>query len=392
MDVDFSLPMDYQESMDYQERMYELMRLEYKETERVVLFNTCHGELPVHIRSTKGKSHNIEYVTTYVPAINLNRLIKAPTATCSVTSKVGDRQFLSIMRDICLPYINSEKFFNDDDFMQSCKEELIPVSLDLKSQTLPENDKAQTRKTGKISSGIITQSISKSKKTFEYVKSNQGEQIKNKIWTSGNNLGIFIILPVKFKLPYIPTGVTGILFPELATRPEYNVYPRHMFSHLIGRVSTMNGEYYIKYDEGANLLTCPYFIEYVLLHCSHISDIRPYLKMCETMENQNKQMLTEVNAIILYSYFQHVPTINHIDTSCEAMDLKHIPENTERILSQEEMVQIVGHLPTAKLQRLMSGHSITGEVIGRGRTSKNKRKRKSHQTKSKQKKSRKPRK
>jgi hypothetical protein len=104
-------------------------------------------------------------------------------------------------------------------------------------------------------------------------------------------------------------------------------------------------------------------------------------------------MLTEVNAIILYSYFQHVPTINHIDTSCESMKLKHIPkDDRERILSKEEMVEIVGHLPTAKLQRLMSGQDITGEDIGRGSSSKNKRKRKSRQTKSKQKKSRKTRK
>jgi hypothetical protein len=237
--------MDYQELMDSQARRDELARLDYKETERVVLFNICHGELPVHI-TTMGK---IKYVTTYVPVENLNRLIKAPTATCSVSSKHRDSLYLRMMSDICLPYINFEKVFNDDDdFMQSCKEQLIPASGDLKSQLLPENDKAQTRKTGKKPSGrIITQSISKSKNTFEYVKSNQGEQIKNKIWSSDNNVGIFIILPVKFKLPYIPTGVTGILFPELATRPVYNVYPQNMFDHLIGRVTIMNGEYYIRY-------------------------------------------------------------------------------------------------------------------------------------------------
>ena len=375
------------------------MDVDYDETARVVLFNICHGALPVEV--SIGKTVKTKYITTYVPVRNLNRLIKADTSICSVDSYRMNTQLFTIMRDICFPYTNLGKFFDDDEFMLNCKEQLIPASDDLRIP-LPADEMVQTR-TGERLSGIIAQSISKSKNIFQYVKSNQGEIIKNKKWGPGFGRGIFIMLPVKFELPYTPTGG---LFNQLTTygpdiRTEYNVYPSAMFTHHIGGVSIENGKYYIRYTEGTNLLTCPYFIEYVLLfYRISFDNIHLYLKMYTIMKENPSDlysdellMLTELDAETLYSYFKHVPTINQVDTSCESIYLKHIPkDDRERILSEQELTEIVGHIPTAKLQRLMTGQSITGEDIGRGVTSKNKRRRKSRQTKYKQKKSRKTRK
>ena len=295
------------------------------------------------------------------------------------------REQLKILReDVCWPYMIGKQF-DDDEFMERCKEELILSSADLKSQLLPSAP-IQTRMQPTQHFSDYFKDISECTNTFEYVKSKQGEKIKNKVWSADDWSGIFIMFDVVFELPYTPTGLpfdilnTGNITLEPNLRTHNDVYPRRMFEQPIGKVSIVDGKHYIRYTEGTNLLTCPYFIEYTLLRNPDVTLFtrKTFIDLFGLIMPQ------KINASILYGYFQHVPSIKHIDMSCDALGF--IDPTGEK--SSAEIELIFAQQSAAKLNRILKGVNSDGSFSARG----SKRKRKSRQTKSKQKKSRKTRK
>lgn len=376
--------------MDVEEDQY------YDERARVVLFNLCHGKLLIEY-SIRGKTENFDFSSTIAPT-NIDKLLKSPTAICSISSAKDRMESLQKVKEVCKPYLFGDKTFVDREFMETCKEQLISVSCDLKSQLLPSASASiQTRTQPKQSFSDYFKDISECTNTFEYVKSKRGEKIKNKVWGPDDGSGIFIMLDVIFELPYRPIGLpfdklnTGnINFANDFLRRPDNVYPQPMFEQRIGRVSIVDGKYYISYTEGTNLLTCPYFIEYTLRSIPGATEenMHLYVVTRKTFYDRFGLIMTnKIDANILYSYFQHVNKIHHIDMSCDALEFV---DPTGKI-PQNEIERKFSVQPDAKRDRILKGFNTTdGSFSARGGY---KRRRKSRrQTKSKQKKSRKNRK
>jgi hypothetical protein len=355
----------------------------YDERARVVLFNLCHGVVPVEY-SRIGKTDKFDFPSIIAPT-DTDKLLKAPTGICSISSETDRMQSLQKLHEVCWPYSTGIKKFDDDEFMERCKEKLILSSDDLKSQVLPSAPiQRRSQPTQRFSDYF--KNISECTNTFEYVKSRKGEKIKNKKWGPSN-------MSVIFELPYTPTGLpfdilnTGNITLEPNLRTRDNVYPRPMFDQPIGRVSIVDGKHYIRYYEGTNLLTCPYFIEYTLRSNPDVTkeNMHDYVVKHTTFRGRFElNMPRQIDANILYSYFQHVPSIKHIDMSCDTLGF--IDPTGEK--SSVQIANIFATQPGPKRERILNGFNSDGSFPARG----SKRKRKSRQTKSKQKKSRKTRK
>jgi hypothetical protein len=367
----------------------------YDERARVVLFNLCHGALLVEYSIT-GKTENFDFSSTIAPT-NIDKLLKAPTAICSISSKFKRREQIQILHKVCLPYMIFNKKFVDDEFMERCKEELILSSDDLKSQLIPSAS-TQTRSQPTQSFSDNFKDISKCTNTFEYVKSKRGEKIKNKVWAPDNLSGITIMFDVIFELPYTPTGLpfdklnTGNINFAEDLRTHNNVYPQRMFLQRIGRVSIVDGKHCISYTEGTNLLTCPYFIEYTLRSIPGATEenMHLYVFTRETFQDRFGLIMTnKIDANILYSYFQHVNKIHHIDMSCDALEFVDPTGKTPK----NEIEMRFSVQTNAKRHRILKGFNTTDcSFSARGSKGRRKTRQTKKQPKSKQKKSRKSRK
>lgn len=346
--------------------------------ESVVLLNLCHGSLPVNY-TRKKTIENFTY-KTIMAATNLSRLIKAPTSICCVSSDLDQKLYLEIVSEMC-----STHFVWDDEFMNQTKERLIEASSDLKSQLIKPIP-VQTRRTkNEVDQfGDYTQDISKCTNTFEYVKSNMGDTIKNKEWTTDDHSGIIIMTDVTFQLPYVPSGILTLEMLDMGniihtnTSTTKSPYPQEMFMQKIGRiVSIKNGKCYITYTKNTNVLTCPYFIEYAASYYYGKENMEKYLSVYYSITFNRTKLVTPIiiNANMLYNYFQHIPLIHHIDMSCEAIALR----DPHGVLSEQEISDRFAIQPNTKRIRILQG---TNDTSGRGKNkNKNKIKTKKNKTK-----------
>lgn len=258
------------------------------DTNHIFLFNFCHGTLPV-IKDRNGWRFDITR-----PHSDLERMIKTPRSACAFSDENDYRDIYT--------FITSNDNSSDGYFHRVLNYIKNKHSGDL--STIPNQYKRQPHE----------RSIAEfCNLAYRVVYNQPGTPIINKLWGLDDeySAGIVIMNDITFTLPYTPK----------------TTYENSQYKYPIG---TLLDDNKIRYTKGTDIMSCPYFIDYMKLIAglntiSAYSIAHQFTTGLET-ESFKIPMAESCCAEYLYLYLGNIPKISHFDMSCEAFYIEQEDE------------------------------------------------------------------
>lgn len=327
-----------------------------------VIMISLHGGLPVL------RNAGIYDYKTFLAKFDFYRLIKTPNACCSLILHKVRLKYYKAVIDI----LNDSKNSNIDDIIELIKAALLKLSIDLKRECLPK----------KQLKNPIERSIFKCKtEAFEIVDTLKGQPVINKLWTADvyqplDELKIGVGGPQHKLAPRgiifctnvvitLPTNFSGVIAGTQllkAQKYDYSKFASIGSVTLIdSNTNSFNGQQYkigelnqtgtkIRYSEGTNLLSCPYFMQFA---SEKLHDRIITLNNSLSLGEDNKHlipMVTKITAEVLYWFLCRHKFLS-IDMSCEKL---MIYDNDGKYIQQIATAELKKAAFRSQLQKLFN--------------------------------------
>ena len=286
-----------------------------------VLINSCHGGLPVlrSINSFKPPDFLYQY-RHFIARSKIRRLIKAPPTCCTYSfSEVRQQYFDDINKITTSLNLPRDTPRDNDVITQDIKDALGKLSFDI---SLDQRTQIERLQSG--SEHIIVNSD----RAFEYVETESGNLVINKLFTTDavTPRGILFCNDVTIT-------VNNSWFSVI--RPNDTIINNDRRGYEIGIYNSESSTIY--YHTGTNLLSCPYFMCFAS-RCLGTGIIKDNNSLSLGTDNQRLiPMVTQLTAEVLYWYFFNQPFL-FIDMSCES--LCYEDENGKPIKQKEARDQL----------------------------------------------------
>ena len=267
-----------------------------------VLINSCHGGLPVlrSINSFKPPDFLYQY-RHFIARSKIRRLIKAPPTCCTYSfSEVRQQYFDDINKITTSLNLPRDTPRDNDVITQDIKDALGKLSFDI---SLDQRTQIERLQSG--SEHIIVNSD----RAFEYVETESGNLVINKLFTTDavTPRGILFCNDVTIT-------VNNSWFSVI--RPNDTIINNDRRGYEIGIYNSESSTIY--YHTGTNLLSCPYFMCFAS-RCLGTGIIKDNNSLSLGTDNQRLiPMVTQLTAEVLYWYFFNQPFL-FIDMSCESL-------------------------------------------------------------------------
>lgn len=261
-----------------------------EESKEVVLFNIMHGGYKVNDSSK---------INTFKTPSTIYTLYKAPENACAFSNNSQNHETLTMI-------IKFYKLNNSiHDFLNSIIEIFKIFNTHNPYDMIDNSSKYMYSRTH------FETTHQKDAYRVEYSK--KGKEIRNKYYSLNENdlnLGIIFVNDVILDTKYIP---------------KFSIKLHKTYSYQIGEL--INNQF-IYYKTGTNLLSCPYFINYVVDNFNPTDYTIGYYQL-KSYPNNNKQPIECINELsndILLFYFRNIKRIIHIDTSCQSYIIPGLPD------------------------------------------------------------------